>query len=271
MTFYRTNMTFTNALPATLSPSRLADFQTCPRRFQHASVDRIPQPATYATVKGRFVHKILEDLFALDSESRTIERARSFIPAASLAILTEQDRSDIKMDDEMEEKLLRETEAILTQYFAMEDPTRINSTGVEIRLKVTAEGVPMVGILDRLDREADGSLTIVDYKTGGLPNRNYDSQTFANTDLYAAMCEESDDVNELPARIRLYYVAFGEVIERTVTSQVVKARTTAAAVAWNKINKFYEAGEFPATPSKSACRFCAYQQLCKNNNIAVPE
>jgi len=83
---------------------------------------------------------------------------------------------------------------------------------------------------DRLDRDVDGSLTIVDYKTGGLPNRKYDSQTFANAELYAALCEAK--LGEQPTKIRLMYVAKGESIERNVTDVVVKARSHSAASAW---------------------------------------
>ena len=79
---------------------------------------------------------------------------------------------------------------------------------MELRIGVDVEGAPLFGILDRLDRDADGSLTIVDYKTGGLPNRNYDTQTFANAELYAALCEAG--LGEKPTKIRLMYVAQGE-------------------------------------------------------------
>ena len=102
----------------------------------------------------------------------------------------------------------------------MEDPTTVTSEGVELRLGVTVDGAPLFGILDRLDRDADGSLTIVDYKTGGLPNRNYDSQTFANAELYAALCEA--ELGEKPTKIRLMYVAKGESIERNVSDVVVQ-------------------------------------------------
>src|SRR5665647_1876298 len=180
-------MTFEQPLPKSLSPSRLADFQACPRRYQYASVERIPQPASYATAKGRFVHYVFEQLF-LHAEERTIERAREYIEPAVEVILTDDVRSDISMDEEMLARLVIETEVIIAKYFAMEDPSQVTSEGVELRLGVTVEGAPLFGILDRLDRDADGGLTIVDYKTGGMPNRNYDSQTFANAELYAALC-----------------------------------------------------------------------------------
>ena len=224
---YGVCMTFTQELPRSLSPSRLSDFQACPRRYQYASIERIPQPASYATAKGRFAHFVFEQLFNLSPEERTIERAREFLPAAVEEILTDDVRVDIGMDDAMMMRLLKETELIITTYFEMEDPTTVTSEGVELRLGALVDGAPLFGILDRLDRDADGSLTIVDYKTGGLPNRNYDSQTFANAELYAALCEAG--LGEKPTKIRLMYVAQGESIERNVSDVVVKARSHSAS------------------------------------------
>ena len=261
-------MPFTQELPRSLSPSRLSDFQACPRRYQHTSIERIPQPASYATAKGRFAHFVFEQLFKLQADARTLERAREFVPAAIEAILTEDVRNDIAMDDAMMRRLLEETEVIITTYFQMEDPTTVTSEGVELRLGATVDGAPLFGILDRLDRDADGSLTIVDYKTGGLPNRKYDSQTFANAELYAALCGAK--LGEQPTKIRLMYVAKGQSIERRVTDVVVRARSHSAASAWEKITRFDDDGEFPATPSVNACRFCSYKDLCRAQGIAVP-
>jgi putative RecB family exonuclease len=261
-------MAFEQPLPLSLSPSRLSDFQACPRRYQHASVERLPQPASYATAKGRFVHFVFENLFLLEADQRTIERAREYVKPAIEMILTDDVRLDIALDEEMLARLLSETEAILLRYFEMEDPTKVTSEGVELRLGVDVNGAPLYGILDRLDRDPDGSLTIVDYKTGALPNRNYDSKTFANAELYAALCEAK--LGERPTTIRLMYVAHGQSIERTVTNVVVQARANAAASAWTKIKRYYDDGDFPATPSANACRFCAFKDHCRSRGVSVP-
>jgi putative RecB family exonuclease len=261
-------MSFEQPLPKSLSPSRLQDFQSCPRKYQHASVERIPQPASYASAKGRFVHYIFEHLHRLPAPERTIERTRDFVNSAIETILTVDVRNDIGMDDAMLKKLLKETGAIITTYFEMEDPTTITHEGVELRLGVEIDGTPLFGILDRLDREPDGELVIVDYKTGGLPNRNYDTSTFANAELYAALCEAK--LGEQPNKIRLLYVAQGETIERPVSEVTIRARASAAANAWRRINRYYDDGEFPATPSKSSCRFCAYREICKADGVPVP-
>ncbi|HUY16087.1 MAG TPA: PD-(D/E)XK nuclease family protein [Acidimicrobiales bacterium] len=261
-------MAFEQPLPQSLSPSRLSDFQTCPRRYQHASIERLPQPASYATAKGRFIHFVLENLLLLDADQRTIGRAREYVTPAIEAILTDEVRLDIGLDDAVLARLVSETEAILVSYFEMEDPTTVTSEGVELRLGVEVNDTPLYGILDRLDRDPDGSLTIVDYKTGKLPNRNYDSMTFANTELYAALCEAK--LGERPATIRLMYVAHGQSIERSVTDVVVKARANAAAGAWTKIKRYYDDGDFPATPSSNACRFCSFKDLCRSQGVPVP-
>jgi putative RecB family exonuclease len=261
-------MSFDQPLPVALSPSRLQDFQACPRRFQYASIERIRQPATYATAKGNFVHEILESLFLLPANERTIERARGFIDAAMAEVMTPEVREEIGLTDVTEAKLLREIETILVTYFAMEDPTTVHEEGVERNIKASVDGVPMLGILDRLDRNDDGSLTIVDYKTGSLPNRNFDAKTFANAEIYAALCEEA--LGERPKNIRLLYVAHGESIERTVTTPVIVARRNAARTAWERIVAFYERGSFTATPSKNTCRFCSFKEQCRASGVNVP-
>ncbi len=261
-------MSFDQPLPAALSPSRLQDFRACPRRFQYSAVERIAQPATYATTKGRLVHWVLEHLHRLEATERTPTAAREFVEPAEAAILSESVRDDLALDDALLAKLRRETDAIIDVYFSMEDPRLVTNEGVELRVNVDLDGVPMLGILDRLDRLADGTLVIVDYKTGSLPNRNFDTQTFANAELYAALCLAS--TGELPTTIQLLYVAKGQTIERTVTEVVVRARARAARDAWDTIERYHDAGSFPATPSTNTCRFCAYTERCRASGVPVP-
>ena len=176
---------------------------------------------------GRFVHYILEQIFKLDANERVAERTQHFIDDAVTQILTEDVRNDIGLTDTTQASFVREGESIAKNYFDMEDATSRTVIGIEQRLNVEIDGVPLVGILDRLDREADNSLTIVDYKTGRAPNPNYLSSVFANTELYAAMCAEA--LHETPERIRLFYVGANEIVERTVTPVVVQGRRRAGS------------------------------------------
>ena len=264
---YGDGMSFEQPLPRSLSPSRLADFQACPRRYQHASIERIAQPASYASAKGRFVHYIFEHLMKFEPMERTIEAARSLVPPALNSVMTREVRDEIALDKTGEARLLQETDAIIETYFLMEDPRTVQSEGIEMRLGVTVDDTPLFGILDRLDRDEDGNLVIVDYKTGALPNRDYDSQTFANAELYAVLCEEK--LQERPTKIRLMYVNHGTSIERPVSEVVIRARSQAATAAWQKIKHYYDEGKFPATPSRSSCRFCSFKEMCLSRGVPV--
>lgn len=217
---------------------------------------------------GRFVHYILEQIFKLDPHERHADKTQLFLEDAIANILTDDVRNDIGLTEITSASFVREGDSIAKNYFEMEDATSRSVVGIEQRLNVEIDGVPLVGILDRLDREADNSLTIVDYKTGRAPNPNYLSSVFANTELYAAMCAEA--LNETPERIRLFYVGAHEIVERAVTPVVIQARRRAAATAWQSINEYYEAGNFPAKPSTNTCRFCAYKTQCRENGVNVP-
>jgi putative RecB family exonuclease len=267
-------------LPRALSPSRLNDFQACPRKYEYSAVRKIKQPASYASVKGRFVHAILEYLFGLPADERTIDRATSpeALARAQAVVITDDVRLDLTYDSALEAKLLAETSTIIATYFAMEDPTQVvlatvdDQPGIEIGIREEIQGAPLYGILDRLDRDSDGGLVIVDYKTGSVPrNENYLSSAFANAALYVELCKAK--LSETPVKIRLLYVGAGRAVERTSAEIFPEARAHAASRAWSRIGAAYEAGDFPATPSASACRFCPedYKALCRADGVKVVE
>ncbi|GAB2576066.1 hypothetical protein Aab01nite_13560 [Paractinoplanes abujensis] len=81
-------MTVTPASPAevqaphagpSLSPSRAADFKTCPLLFRFRTIDRLPEQPSADQVRGTLVHAVLESLFDLPAAERT--------PAAAAALV----------------------------------------------------------------------------------------------------------------------------------------------------------------------------------------
>ncbi len=70
-------------LPATrgpsLSPSRAADFKTCPLLFRFRTIDRLPEQPSRDQVRGTLVHAVLERLFDLPAAGRTPEAAVALV------------------------------------------------------------------------------------------------------------------------------------------------------------------------------------------------
>src|SRR5690349_1179012 len=62
-----------------LSPSRAADFMTCPLLYRFRVIDRLPEPPTTATARGTLVHAVLERLFDLPAADRTPQAAQELL------------------------------------------------------------------------------------------------------------------------------------------------------------------------------------------------
>src|SRR5919112_1485100 len=65
--------------PAALSPSRAADFMQCPLLYRFRVVDRLPEAPSPAAVRGTVVHAVLERLFELTPERRTLASAAGLV------------------------------------------------------------------------------------------------------------------------------------------------------------------------------------------------
>ncbi len=264
---YIEGVPFANSLPEYLSPSKLNDFTACYRKYQYGAVERLPSKSSYALVKGRIVHLILDKLFGLDGEDRTLEAARTFVATSKESELTEKAQEEIGFDQALDIKLEEDIEKSLSGYFKLEDPTRVNKKQAEFKMKATIAETPLYGILDRLDEEEDGSLTIVDYKTGSYPRGQYYEKRFENMQIYAALFKETHKIR--PVNLRLLYVEAGVDDLVPINGKEVDAQVGRASAAWRMINEFYAKGEFPAQPSKSACRWCPYTKECRESGVQV--
>src|ERR1700754_1565362 len=58
-----------------LSPSRAGDFMTCPLLYRFRVIDRIPERPSPAAVRGTVVHSVLERLYDLPADGRTVQAA----------------------------------------------------------------------------------------------------------------------------------------------------------------------------------------------------
>src|SRR3954469_22170412 len=62
-----------------LSPSRAADFKTCPLLFRFRTIDRLPEQPSADQARGTLVHAVLERLFDLPAAERTAPRAADLV------------------------------------------------------------------------------------------------------------------------------------------------------------------------------------------------
>src|SRR5271157_4972172 len=175
-----------------LSPSRAADFMTCPLLYRFRVIDRLPEPPTAATARGTLVHAALERLFDLPAAERTPAAARALLTQEWDRLAAEEPDLAALFDNEAERSgWLASATAIVDAYFTLEVPRRLEPAEREAYVETTLEsGLRLRGYIDRLDVAPSGDIRIVDYKTGRAPREAYEASALFQMKFYALRSEE---------------------------------------------------------------------------------
>jgi putative RecB family exonuclease len=246
-------------LPPTLSPSRVTAFTDCALAYRFANLDRLPEPPSPHAVKGTLVHAALERLFALEAPERTPEAGAACLAAAVAALRADEEFVTLGLDEEGTAGFVADAERLLGKYFAMEDPTQVHAIGIELRLEAEVGGVSLRGIIDRLDLLPDGSLRVVDYKSGRSPGEKYEKAKLLGVDAYALLIERTLGV--LPSAVRLLYLSDGIAITCTPSAQNGRFIEKKVEAIWTTIQRANQTDSFKPQPGR-LCDWCAFQPFC---------
>ena len=247
-----------------LSPSRAADFMTCPLLFRFRTVDRLPEPPSHAATRGTLVHAVLERLFDLPAEQRTPEQARALVgPQWELLLETEPEVATLFSADN--EAALAEwlagAEELVTRYFGLEDPRRLEPADRELYVETTLDsGLHLRGYVDRLDRAAgSGELRVVDYKTGNAPPAGFEQRAMFQMRFYALVLWRIYE--RVPRLLQLIYLGSGEVLRYQPDEADLVATERKLAALWRAIERAGRIGDWRPSPGPM-CSWCAHQELC---------
>ncbi len=246
-----------------LSPSRAADFKQCPLLYRFRAIDRLPEPSSTAQVRGSVVHAALEQLYALPAAERVPDTAMTLVEPAWERVVAAQPELADDFEPGLRVALLDEARALLSGYYRLEDPTRFDPQSCEQRVEVELEdGTLLRGFVDRIDVAPTGELRVVDYKTGKAPPEARALAEFKamfQMKFYAVALLRSRGV--LPARLRLVYLADGQVLDYTPDlDELLRFEKTLMAI-WRAIQSAGVTGDFRPSPSRM-CDWCAHHSRC---------
>jgi len=255
-----------------LSPSRAADFKSCPLLYRFRSVDKIPQRPTKDKARGTLVHAVLDRLFDLPAEARTYESAAALVePEWAVLAAAEPDTAELFTDGGLEE-WLDSARRMVAGYFALEDPTRLEPAAreqlVEAVLDLPGEaGLALRGYVDRLDVAPTGEIRVVDYKTGSIPRLAYEAKALFQLKFYALVLWRTQGT--VPHTLKLMYLSDRDSLSyRPDAAELERFERTLVAV-WTAIELALRTRDFRANPSK-LCGWCDYQQLCPSRGGTLP-
>jgi putative RecB family exonuclease len=248
--------------PSALSPSRAADFMTCPLLYRFRVIDRIPEPPTTATARGTLVHAVLERLFDLPAAGRTpAAAAEMLVPEWSRLCEGDELLAALITDDEERTRFVADAAAALTGYFKLEDPRRLEPAEREWYVEAElSSGLRLRGYIDRVDATPAGDLRIVDYKTGRVPLEAYESSALFQMKFYALVIWRLRGV--IPRLLQLMYLSGdGEVLRYSPDEADLLATERKLNALWAAISRARETGDFRPRPGK-LCDWCRHKALC---------
>jgi putative RecB family exonuclease len=244
-----------------LSPSRAADFKTCPLLFRFRTIDRLPEQPSPDQARGTLVHAVLERLFDVPPAQRTPDLAADLVGPQWERLLAEQpELAGMFTDDTAPAEFLAATRDLLGGYFAIEDPRRLDPAEREALVEATVEDRLVIrGYVDRLDVSSAGELRVVDYKTGGAPREAFEARALFQLKFYALVLWRTRGV--VPRVLRLLYLKDAEVCDFTPDSEDLRRFERTVLALWQAIERATETRDFRPKPSR-LCGWCSHQRHC---------
>lgn len=241
----------------TYSPSKLAIYQTCPRQYDFQYVRKWPRRAWAAQSFGSSLHRTLQALHAQGELTATpLEEAQAQLSRSW---------SSAGFDDAQHEaaELARGRELLATYYASWAaDPGK--PVLLEARMSAPYGGITLLGIVDRVDRLPDGSLAVLDYKSGYAPETVPETVRQQLT-IYHHLIRHR--LGETPSHHGVHYLASNQrfawpVDEDEVTMRLEGALATCMAIAAD--------ARFEPRPS-ARCGRCDYLRACEEGKRAWRE
>ncbi|SDD27552.1 putative RecB family exonuclease [Sanguibacter gelidistatuariae] len=253
-----------------LSPSRANDFSQCPLLFRFRVIDKLPEPPSSAAVRGTLVHAVLERLYDAPLGERTVAHAQGLLPGEWDRLLEARPEYAALFTSEQESSdWLGGAGKLLSTYFTLEDPNRLEPADRELFVESQLDGGPLLrGIIDRIDVAPDGAIRVVDYKSGKSPRPGYESSAVFQMRFYGLVLWR--ERGEIPKMLQLVYLGDGQVLRSEPTERELLATEQRIRSIWSGIEAAATSGTWP-TRRTPLCGWCAHQSVCPEFGGTPPE
>ena len=245
-----------------ISYSSLENFKQCPLKYKLSNIDKIKEPKSKEAIFGTYIHKVLKWFYQKDPDFPTLDSLlkyyRDYWP---------QKTEGFEWKDSGEEKsYFKEGLRMLEEFYNKNIPHKTSILDLETRFEVVLDEHPdkpngkhiLTGVIDRIDKLPDGTLEIIDYKTGKrMPSqRALDKNN--QLSLYAiGLKSRWPRIKMKDLKLSLYFLKFNEKINTKRTEKDLEEVKNKAIDLIHKIEK----SDFEPH-SSFLCGWCGYRNIC---------
>jgi len=251
------DMPVLDGLHKRLSASAVDIYERCGLRFKLDRDWKIPARPAAAMQYGAAIHRVLKTYF----DSVRLGRPKT---DDELIDFFRTNLADAKIQEAYQHELYENMGVAQLQTF-LASARKISASEVlhtEEPFEIKVGETTVVGRIDRVDRRPDGTVAIIDYKTGKARDQE-DADESLQLSLYAIAAQEKW---RYKVGALIFYNLEENVPVTTMRgdSDLVAARARVESAASNIAE-----GVFAARPGQH-CNFCAYRSLCPEKEKRIP-
>lgn len=245
------------------SYSALDTYKTCPQRYKFQEIDRIKTPKSREAAFGSSVHEALQYMFTRNplfpTQDEVVNAFRERWTARS---------ANIKWKDGEAQAFLEEGIDILKKFYTHNQPWNFDVLEMESRfelpLKDDKNGAEhrLAGQIDRIDKLADGSYEIIDYKTARrMPSQATLDENLQMSIYHLALTDRWPHLKDRPIKLSLYFIKHGEKLTTLRDAKSLATTKMAVLDTIGEIEKNAAQNNFPPNPGP-LCDWCGYKKIC---------
>ncbi len=252
-------------LPKRFSFSQLETYDRCPWLYKHTHILKIPLPPRGAMVFGRIIHNTLREWLSV----LLLEEQRDLFGQSADAKIKDLSWERLKniydgawQDYGYASRAEAEAYRQLGRDSLKQLQTQIDSEPKPEILFLEKKFSPKIGgytldcAIDRVDKLADGTVAIIDYKTGEpklKPSFDDKRQLF----LYQLALEQLTGLKV--SRLSYYYLKTGDLVSFEAKPKDLERLQEWVISTIKRINSL----DFVATPEPHVCRYCDISKFCE--------
>ncbi|TSC78440.1 MAG: Uncharacterized protein G01um101433_247 [Parcubacteria group bacterium Gr01-1014_33] len=256
------------------SYSAIETYLQCPQKYKFQEIDKIRKPKSREAIFGTLVHSTLKFMFQKDPLFPTLDEVVAYFRAHwPLPEVFEQESKNDPLKHgwtEEEQKIyFEEGVRMLKKFYEKNAPWNFSVVDVESRFEAviadekTGETHILAGIIDRIDKRADGSYEIIDYKTSKrMPSQDAVDKNLQLSLYSLGLQKRWPHITPEMITLSLYFLKHGEKLSTQSTAETTEKTKAHILGTISEIQeRIAEKKEFEPMPSP-LCDWCAYKPIC---------
>ncbi len=262
--------------PHVFSFSQIKTYQTCPYQYKLRHILKLPTQGKYYFSFGTSIHSTLQKFYERIKELNLPKQDSLFGFLQEKPSVTSNIRVpfldelyalyEIHWIDEWYQNIVQREEyykkgkEILRIFYASQEGKWTIPVNLESWFNIKVGGTSLHGRIDRIDQLPDGTLEIIDYKTGQV------KETLTADDkeqllIYQIAAETLPEYKHMGKTSKLTFYYLNDNIQTSFVGtdtdlERLRGKVTEAADG-------IKAGDFRAEPNPHTCKYCDFREICE--------